>query len=432
MRNGAPNGAEHEPMGNLHVGRASAARHTWWRPFPRVFTAVFTLIAIALFVVEHINGRFWLNDFRVYYGAGAALLNNDPLYGVAHGLDSGVFKYAPMLALVYALFALLPYSLAASIQFGLITLAFIDGVRRIDRLVRTTFLNGKPEAYLPLFLIALACIVHLHRELHLGNINMMLLWLLVVALEQLMRAKDLRGGALLGAAILAKPHFVVLLPLLLLRGRWKALLAASGALAAGLLLPALFLGWPANMEVHVAWLGEMAKHNAALIYTGGDDHRAVNTIYSFVHRAALKHFLSPSGTEAYGLLALIAGAFALFVRRNQRRGVANAFPFEYLLLVGLVPSITLTDTEHFLLALPLVAYTVHRLVPRAHPRWLAPIAVPLLVLYGGNFEDAWGPYADVLIHYGVLGVGSFGLLLVSTILWSRSNPAPFAVSNRGE
>jgi len=38
----------------------------------------------------------------------------------------------------------------------------------------------------------------------------------------------------------------------------------------------------------------------------------------------------------------------------------------------------------------------------------------------------------VLIHYGVLGVGSFGLLLVSTILWSRSNPAPFAVSNRGE
>ncbi|MGV3638238.1 MAG: hypothetical protein ACO1NQ_11415, partial [Flavobacteriales bacterium] len=76
------------------------------RPYPRLFTIVFAAIALLLFVVEHINGRFWLNDLRVYYGAGEALLNGEPLYGVAHGLDSGVFKYAPILAMVCALFAL--------------------------------------------------------------------------------------------------------------------------------------------------------------------------------------------------------------------------------------------------------------------------------------------------------------------------------------
>lgn len=397
--------------------------------YPLRFQAVFAIVALLLFIVEHINGRFWLNDLRVYYGAGEALLNGEPLYGIAHGLDSGVFKYAPLLALVYALFALLPYSIAASIQYLLITLAFLDGMRRVDRLVRETLLGGKAEGYGPLFVIAMVCVVHLHRELHLGNINMMLLWLLIVALEQLIHGKDLRGGLLLGAAILAKPHFIVLLPLLVLRGRWKVVGTSMAAVVIGLSLPTLFLGWQANLDIHAAWLGEMAKHNASLIYTGDDDYRAVNTIYSFAHRSTLQYITSPSGLEAYTLLAIIAGAFALFVWRNQRRGITNAFPFEYLLLVALVPSITLTDTEHFLLALPVVAYIIHRLVPRALPRWLAFAAVPLLLMYGGNFEDAWGSFADVLIHYGILGVGSFGLLLLSVLLWWRSNHSPPLVSN---
>ncbi|MBL7952121.1 MAG: DUF2029 domain-containing protein [Flavobacteriales bacterium] len=399
------------------------------RSYPRPFQFGFALIALLLFIAEHINGRFWLNDLRVYYGAGEALLNGEPLYGVAHGLSSGVFKYAPMLALVYALFALLPYSVAASLQYLLITLAFLDGMRRIDRLVRERFLGGKGEGYLPLLLIALACIVHVHRELHLGNINMMLLWLLVVALEELLRGREVNGGLLLGAAILAKPHFLVLLPLLVLRRRWEALGASIGAIIIGVLLPALFLGWNANLEVHVAWLGEMAKHNASLIYTGSDDYRAVNTIYSFVHRAVLKYAMPASGSEAYVLLMFIATAFAGFVWWNERRGIVNAFAFEFLLLVALVPSITLTDTEHFLLALPFVAYIIHRLVPRSDPRWLVFLAVPLLFMYGGNFEDALGDFSDVLIHHGVLGIGSVGSLVLSVILWSRSNHMPSRTSN---
>lgn len=404
---------------------------SYLHPYPRRFQFAFALIALLLFVVEHVNGRFWLNDFRVYYGAGEALLRGTPLYGEAHGLDTGIFKYAPLLALVYALFALLPYAIAASVQYVLITLAFLDGMRRIDRLVRQRLLHGKAPAYLPLFLIALAVVVHLHRELHLGNINMMLLWLLMVALEQLDHGRFDRGGLLLGAAILAKPHFLVLLPLLVFHGQWRTMRSSVLALLIGVLLPALFLGWQANLAVHIEWLGEMARHNAALIYTGGDDHRAVNTIYSFLHRAVLDRFLgAPSSGEAYVILGFIVLAFGAFVLMNRLRKRSDAFLFEFLLLVGLVPSITLTDTEHFLFALPVIAYLVHRLVPKADPRWLAFVAVPLLLLYGGNFEDALGSFSDVLIRYGALGIGSFGLLVLAAIVWARSNPADAGVSNR--
>lgn len=401
------------------------------QPYPRKFTVAFAAIALLLFVVEHINGRFWLNDLRVYYGAGEALLKGDPLYGVAHGLDTGIFKYAPLLAVVYAVLALLPYTIAASIQYLLITLAFLDGMRRIDRLVREQLMHGKAASYPPLLLGALVGVVHLHRELHLGNINMMLLWLLVVSLERLVRGEDRLGGALAGMAMLAKPHFVVLIPLLLLRRRWHALGAAVGAVLVGLLLPALFLGWQANLQVHAQWLGEMAQHNAALIYTGGDDYRAVNTVYSFLHRALLQHFIPiATGLEAYVVLAIIVAAFGLFVLQNLRRGTRTAFPFEFLLLVALVPSITLTDTEHFLLALPMVVYSVHRLVPKADPPGLAWLAVPALLLYGGNWADALGPLSAIMVHYGALGIGNMWIIGLGVWCWMRSNRAGPSVSNQ--
>lgn len=409
----------------------------YWNRFPGRFTIVFAAVMFLLFVIEHINGRFWLNDFRVYYGAGEALLNGGPLYGVAHGLDSGVYKYAPLLAAFYALFALLPYQIAASIQYLLIAFAFLDGSRRIDRLVREQLLGGpstpgqargKPSSgrqanYWPLFLTCLVCVVHLHRELHLGNINMLLLWLLVVSLEHLLSGRTTVGAILLGAAILAKPHFVVLLPLLLLRGKLRIAGIAVGSILTGILLPSFFLGFDGNLDVHRAWFSAMAEHNSSLIYTGGDDYRSVNTVYSFLHRSALEYFTRASALEAYALLGFVAAVFGAFVLWNKQRNTdpSRSFTFEFLLLIALVPSITLTDTEHFLLAMPLVAYLMQHLLPKACPRWLPWIAVPILLAYGGNWEDALGPLSKGMVHYGVLGMGSLVLMMLCMFLFLRSN-----------
>ncbi len=397
-----------------------------WNRYPGRFTIVLGAMALLFFILEHINGRFWLNDFRVYYGAGEAILNGHPIYGVAHGLDTGVFKYAPLLALVYALFALLPYGVAASIQYLLITLAFLDGIRRVDRMVREQLLGRPVERYLPLLITAVVCVVHLQRELHLGNINMMLLWLLVVALGTLLEGRPGRAGLLLGAAMLAKPHFVVLLPLLTIHRKWPTLAMVLVTIIAGLMVPALFLGWSTNLDVHMAWLKEMASHNATLIYTGGDDHRAVNTIYSFLHRGLLDRFLAaPTPMETALVLAVVAGLFGLFVLNNLRTGNGDrSFAFEFLALVALVPCITLTDTEHFLLAMPIVSYLVHRSVPRARPVWLPLLSVPLLLCYGGNWADALGRISDRLVHYGILGIGTAGMLVLAILLWHGSDKRP--------
>jgi len=397
-----------------------------WHRFPDRFTIVFSGIALLLFLVEHVNGRAWMNDFRVYYGAADALIHGEPLYGVAHGLGSGVFKYAPFMALLFVPFALLPYPVAAAVQFGLIVWAFLAAVVSIDRSLRKYLLAERAPLYTPLFITALVVVVHLHRELHLGNINMILLALLLLAFERLLQGRSVAAGVLLGVVILAKPHFLVLVPLLLLRSRFRALAVVLLTFLFGVLVPALFLGSTANIELLGDWSGQMASHNAALIYSGGSGYEAVNTVYSFLHRAVLSRIgMKGSSLEAYVILACVAIIFGSFVlwnlwrERRERQPSDRSFLFEFLLLIALVPSITLTDTEHFLLSMPLVAYVVLHLLPKPATRWLPWVAVPVLFAYGGNWEDALGPLSDQYIHYGILGIGNIVLLLLSAWLFDR-------------
>ena len=399
-----------------------------WHRFPGRFSIALVVVAGLFVVLEVINGRFWLNDFRVYYDAANALLQGDALYGVAHGLDSGYFKYAPFIAMLYVPLALLPYSIAAGIQYALIVAAFVGSVAIADRLVRTHVIAGKSAGYAPLFLTLLVVVVHLHRELHLGNINALLLWLLLLGLDRLLSGRVGAAGTLIGLAMLAKPHFVVLLPLLLLRGHPRAIWTALATALAGLLLPILFLGQSTSMALNHEWLGEMAKHNASLIYTGGEAYNSVDTVYSFLHRAVLKYVAAiPTTLEALVILGGIAVAIGALVAWNLKRertrgGSPGHTVFEYFLLLAMVPSITLTDTNHFLFSLPLVMLLMHHLAPRADPKWLIVLALPILLAYGGNWADALGDLSDRMVHYGVLGIANLGLIAVGTfLLLRRSN-----------
>lgn len=388
-------------------------------PFPGRFVVIMAALGALLYGLERFNGRFWLNDFRVYYGAAQALLDGEPLYGVAHGLGTGFFKYAPAAALLFIPAALLPYEAAASLHFALVLAAFIGAALATDRLLRLHLFPGRPAAHAPLFLTALAAGAHLHRELHLGNVNAMLLWLLMAGLERLLSGRDRSAGALLGLAVALKPHFVLLLPWLLMRRQWSALAMALTLLLAAAALPTALLGPSASLQLHGEWLAEMARHNASLIHSGGTEHENVNTIYSFLHRAVLQRIWgAPMAWEAQALLTAIAAAFGLLMLRHVRLEAATGgrsrnMAFEALLLIALVPSITLTDTEHFLFAMPLVAYLIHRLRSSERPQWLMAAGLLVLLGHGGNWGDALGPVADVMVHYGILGASNAALLLLA-------------------
>jgi hypothetical protein len=349
-------------------------------------------------------------------------------------LSSGFYKYAPVVALLFVPYTFLPFALAASVHYMLIVAAFLAAVRMADRLVRDHLLPGLAPANTPLFVTFLVVVVHLHRELHLGNVNVLLLCLLLFTLTQLVRGRDLQAGVLLGLALLVKPHFLVLAPLLVLHGTYRTLLATAATMVLGLILPVLFVGWSANGMLHGEWLDQMARHNSALIYLGGSAYENVNTVYSLLHRAVLGKLGAPGGNgEALVVLAFIAAAIGALVLRDLRTHPTGprrtrALVFHFLLLLALVPSLTLTDSEHFILALPLVLFVAIQLKAAAS-RWALLAAIPAFLLYGGNWEDALGPLSERMIHFGVLGMGNLLVIALAVVLYLRSDLSTPRVSN---
>ncbi|MBK6831834.1 MAG: DUF2029 domain-containing protein [Flavobacteriales bacterium] len=295
-----------------------------WNRFPGRFSIIVLVVALILVVLEVINGRFWLNDFRVYHEAANALLGGEELYGVAHGLDSGYFKYAPFMAMLCVPLAILPFSIAAGIQYALIVCAFIGSALLADRLVRTHVFGEERNLYPPLPYVP-------HRggapasRTALGEHQRTARLVAAVRAGSFVERQNKRSWFDDRACDPGWPHFVVLLPLLLMRGHTKAIWSVLSTVLAGLLLPTLFLGYSASVTTHREWLEEMAKHNASLIYAGGEAYNNVDTVYSFLHRAVLKYFIAtPSTIEAVvilgGIVVIIGALVAWNLKRERARG----------------------------------------------------------------------------------------------------------------
>lgn len=407
-----------------------------WSRYPGRFSIILLSVAALFLLLEAVNGRLWLNDFRVYYEASGALLRGDAPYGVAHGLSSGFFKYAPVLGFLYAPLAMLPYPLAAAVQFALIVLAFNGALLKADHIIRVWALPLKAASYLPLFLCLLITGAHLHRELHLGNINTLLLLLLMAGLQALLVGRRQLAGLLWGLAILTKPHFIVLVPWLMLRSEWQVLRWALVSIALGIFLPLPFIGFAEWKELHAAWINAMASHNAALVYTGGGERQMIDTAYSFAHRAFFGKVLGwRTAATVIMVLAMVALAMGALVLRNRLKEMPGQRTMNLLseafLILALVPSLTVTDTNHFLFAMPLILLVVHRLVPKPAPRWLWLAAIPILLAHGGNWSDALGPLSDTLTHFGVLGMANVTLAVLGFCLFFLGlNQARFKASKQ--
>ncbi|MCX6285327.1 MAG: hypothetical protein NTW31_13965, partial [Bacteroidetes bacterium] len=78
------------------------------------------LFILADFIIENINGRFWLNDFKVYFMGSNALLSGQQVYGIPFGESSGFYKYSPMTLFFFFPSYLVSFETARVIHFFLL------------------------------------------------------------------------------------------------------------------------------------------------------------------------------------------------------------------------------------------------------------------------------------------------------------------------
>ncbi|GAB3817061.1 hypothetical protein GCM10028895_12840 [Pontibacter rugosus] len=320
--------------------------------FPFKFVLFGAAVCLALFVAEHINGRFRMNDFKVYYEAVQAFLHENQVYGIAFGLDTGFYKYSPATLLLFTPYSLFSFETARILHFLLLTCCSIGAVVFLYKLVNNYLFQIKGRNRL-LAGVFVCVFIHLFRELHLGNINIILLLLVSGGVYYTLKSKNLRAGWLFAFVIITKPYFLLLLLPLVMHQKKKVLLHMGLALCLLVLIPSVFIGFADNIRLHQEWVQSMMAHGSYLV--------SVNTIEYLVHDYTDLEPLLYFEVYLFTFLGLI---YTLFFLRNRKINLSlekgttgfmeRSLVVECFLVIALIPNLVITDTEHFLLSLPLI------------------------------------------------------------------------------
>lgn len=375
-----------------------------------IFSTLTVVLFLIMMLVEQANGRFWLNDFRVFYEAAQALVSNEQVYGVTFGLDTGYYKYSPFTLLFFTPFTLLPFSLASIVQFWIIVALTIYLILTLNKLVNKYVFNLKSNNVF-LFLIVLIIILnHLIRELHLGNTNIILMFLLTLALQFSLKNKILLASTLLAIVILTKPYFLVLVLPFILYQKWKLINSTGLLIVAFVGASILILGWENGTGLYQDWFVSMSQHSGYLTSS--------HTISSL-----LRNYFSIDlqGYFDFLFFALNAGLlFSFFWVLKQKTQITNSDKNQgqllfYFLLIASVPNFLITDTEHFLFSIPLLLLITSYLI-KARNIPLSLLFIILAFFYGGNSSDMLGNEgSDNFDKLGFLGLSN--LVFIGFILF---------------
>ena len=411
----------------------------------------FIVFFAAVLIIFYLQGRLYLSDFKVYFGAardlwlypieyphfGLGTEQTGFVYDKPYGLSSGYYKYSPLFLLIITPLALLPWVTASVIYFIIHSIAITFAVFLSYRFTVSLFFTEK-EGYRPnisLFLLVLISGQNLYREIWLGNINIFLLLGIFGFLYLYLKDRVKLASFCLAMAIVLKPHFIVFLPFLFLWQKWRYLMMTTAFISLNVLLPFCFVGIGKGTSLTKGWLTAMSEHasRSGLIENS-------NTLYHFLYRwfdLDKDHF-----NYAFALLAVCGVVYLLFVFALQRRLLRftmndqkpdyekKYFAFSGLVLLAVIPNITNTDFEHFLFSMPLIIWLLFSMTNGMN-KYLQIFLILCFIAYGGNWHDMLGnELSGRWTRSGALGIANLAMIGFSMLYFLKEKELIFTAGSK--
>lgn len=251
------------PPGNLGKDAlrmdASAPQHRWTNLL-RWWVLGGLLVVLLVVGVQY---TFKASDER-----SAFVRWRDQVLGLGRGEDIYklyVYPNPPIMALILYPLAVLPEQNVAnvSIDFGALSWFALKVVMTLCafvwtvRIVQSKEWPFPPWAQVLLLLLALRPIV---GDLSHGNVNLLILFLVVAALYAFRHGRDFFAGVILGLAIACKVTPALFVPYFLWKRAWTTLAGCAVGLALFLfLVPGLILGFDHNNRLLYSWYERMVQ-----------------------------------------------------------------------------------------------------------------------------------------------------------------------------
>ncbi len=359
-----------------------------------------------------------MRDLEVYYTAAERLIHGGELYRDVeeNPWEHYVYKYAPPAAMLFIPF--LPLGIPLSKVVYWIFLTFILGsvLYNLKSLYgRKSESSGKVTTSLILGIIIIG--THFFRELHLGQVNLLLLGIYIYALNLFQKEKTMGFGALIAISIFIKPFGLIFIPLMLITGRYKELIYFIGFSLLMFFLPMLFYTDTSTyFGLYTSWYHELSIELGSkqeLLAAGN------HTIFSLLARFTPLGLIpfEGSGRLIYQLcIMLVLGI--LFLWFYYRRPVPQRAMRLYIILIAIIPLLAFTSYNAFIFTLPLVLYLLFKF--RELNIFFRVILVISCVLIGGNIYDLVGrELFDFFWSISVYSWGTIGLLITIFVNWNK-------------
>lgn len=164
---------------------------------------------------------------------------------------------SPMMVLILKPFGALPPLAAALAWFYLKVVLTLLAFYWVFRLVETPGLVFPTWAKVLTVLLSLRPIM---GDLTHGNVNLLILFLVVAALYAFQRRRELTAGLVLALAIACKVTPLLFVPYLVWKRAWKTLAGCAAGLVLFIgLVPGLFFGFEKNAQLFASWADQMIK-----------------------------------------------------------------------------------------------------------------------------------------------------------------------------
>jgi len=262
------------------------------------------------------------------------------------------------------------------------------------------------------YLAVLVLAKFIGREFELGQVNLLILGLILAAFIAFQKHKDGWAGLLWALSLLFKPYALIFLPYFLLKKRFRLLAAGAAAAAGGLALPIVFYGWTTNLRELGEWAGTLSQSTPVLLEVGDNA-----SLYAFL----AKHLgPGPFTTGLFMALAALLAVSVLWIMGRSRRGAAarpEALDGAYLLV--LIPLLSpLGWYYNYLYGLAAVVLILNAF-DRLSPAWRL-IAGADFLLIGGTLREVLGKTAfRFYTHHSLIVLNFLVVLLILAYLRKR-------------